>query len=145
MTANISRRDFLMLGGAALVLSSCVPLFSKDKRPNFVIIMADDQRYDTMQWMPQTQALIFDHGITFSQSISPTPLCCPARACTFTGLYAHNEGVYTNLDKLSDKHETVFMALHDHGYYTGLVGKYLLAHRDADQVVHPWRNRPVDH
>ena len=114
-----------MLGGTALVLSSCAPLFSKDKRPNFVIIMADDQRYDTMQWMPQTQALIFDHGITFSQSISPTPLCCPARACTFTGLYAHNEGVYTNLDKLSDKHETVFMALHDHGYYTGLVGKYL--------------------
>jgi len=40
-------------------------------------------------------------------------------------MYAHNDGVKVNTDKLSDKIPTVTMALHNNGYYTGLVGKYL--------------------
>jgi len=75
--------------------------------------------------MPQTQALIFDQGVAFAQGFDTTPLCCPSRASIFTGMYAHNDGVKTNEDKLNDKYQTVIMALHKDGYYTGLVGKYL--------------------
>jgi len=78
-----------------------------------------------MQFMPQTQALIFDQGVAFAQGFDTTPLCCPSRASIFTGMYAHNDGVKTNEDKLNDKYQTVIMALHKDGYYTGLVGKYL--------------------
>jgi len=110
---------------AVCLLSSCVPFPSKSNRPNFIIIISDDQRIGSMQFMPQTQALIFDQGVAFAQGFDTTPLCCPSRASIFTGMYAHNDGVKTNEDKLNDKYQTVIMALHKDGYYTGLVGKYL--------------------
>jgi len=92
-------------------------------RPNFLIIISDDQRYDTMQYMPNTQAGIFDQGVTFSRGYVTTPFCCPSRSSIFTGMYAHNHLVRENKDPLNI--ETVIAALHENGYYTGLVGKYL--------------------
>jgi N-acetylglucosamine-6-sulfatase len=92
-------------------------------RPNIVLIISDDQRYDSMEYMPITQARIFDQGVTFTRTYVTTPLCCPSRASMFTGLYAHNHHAYDNFT-LPDK-PTVIEALHSAGYYTGLVGKYL--------------------
>src|SRR5258706_2230378 len=94
-----------------------------DQRPNFLIIVTDDQRFDTMQYMPNTQQLIFDQGVTFSHGYITTPFCCPSRASILTGMYAHNHNVHVNEDKLS--FPTVVEDLHKNGYYTGLVGKYL--------------------
>lgn len=116
---------FILMLLAACMLSSCIPFFSKSSRPNFIVIISDDQSHDSLQFMPQTKALIFDQGITFAQGFDTTPLCCPSRASIFTGLYAHNDGVKVNTDKLTDKYQTVITALHKNGYYTGLVGKYL--------------------
>ncbi|HUI87161.1 MAG TPA: sulfatase-like hydrolase/transferase [Anaerolineales bacterium] len=123
MVPKILRSTLMLL--AVCLLSSCVPFPSKSNRPNFIIIISDDQRIGSMQFMPQTQALIFDQGVAFAQGFDTTPLCCPSRASIFTGMYAHNDGVKTNEDKLNDKYQTVIMALHKDGYYTGLVGKYL--------------------
>ena len=95
----------------------------QSSRPNFLIIMTDDQRFDTMDYMPRTKARIFDQGITFTNAYVTTPLCCPSRASTLTGLYAHNHDVRDNGYPLSDS--TFMQFLHDNGYYTGLVGKYL--------------------
>jgi N-acetylglucosamine-6-sulfatase len=122
---NKTIHRLILIFVAVCMLSSCVPFFSKDKRPNFIIIISDDQRIGTMQYMPQTQKLIFDQGVAFAQGFDTTPLCCPSRASIFTGMYAHNDGVRTNDNKLNDKYQTVIMALHNNGYYTGLVGKYL--------------------
>jgi N-acetylglucosamine-6-sulfatase len=94
-----------------------------DPRPNFLIIISDDQRYDTMQFMPETQELIFDQGVAFSHAYITTPLCCPSRSSMLTGMYAHKHGVLEN--NLELKLDTVVNALHKNGYYTGLVGKYL--------------------
>jgi len=123
MTKTIYRFILMFLGAG--MLSSCIPFFAKDNRPNFIVIISDDQSHDSMQFMPQTKALIFDQGVAFAQGFDTTPLCCPSRASIFTGMYDHNNGVRTNEDKLSDKYQTVIMALHKDGYYTGLVGKYL--------------------
>ncbi len=92
-------------------------------RPNFLIIITDDQRYDTLEYMPNTRAGIFDAGVTFSKAYVTTPFCCPSRSSIFTGMYAHNHRVLKNNDPLNI--ETVMLALHENGYYTGLVGKYL--------------------
>jgi len=106
-----------------LPTSSCrVPLI-KDERPNFLIIVTDDQRFDTMKYMPNTQRMIFDQGVTFSHGYITTPFCCPSRASILTGLYAHNHYVHVNTNKLYLP--TVVDDLHKNGYYTGLVGKYL--------------------
>jgi arylsulfatase A-like enzyme len=115
-------RSLLMLLALSL-LSSCSLPWPRSQGPNFLIIISDDQSHDTMSYMPATQAAIFDQGATFSEGLITTPLCCPSRSSILTGMFAHNDGVRTNLDKL--KYPTFVNALHDHGYYTGLVGKYL--------------------
>lgn len=117
---------FLMLLGCLLgiTLSGCgLNIGQDDLRPNFLIIISDDQRYDTMQFMPKTQELIFDQGVTFPHAYITTPLCCPSRSSILTGMYAHNHGVLDNSVELNM--ETFINALHESGYYTGLVGKYL--------------------
>ncbi|NWG07793.1 MAG: sulfatase-like hydrolase/transferase [Chloroflexi bacterium] len=108
----------------AFLLQACQALPRlNDKRPNFLIIITDDQRFDTMEYMPNTRQLIFDQGVTFSRGYITTPFCCPSRASILTGLYAHNHYVHVNEDKLNLP--TVVEDLHNNGYYTGLVGKYL--------------------
>ncbi|WKZ35940.1 MAG: sulfatase [Anaerolineales bacterium] len=106
-----------------LTLSGCVTHFQKDGRPNILIIVTDDQRYDTMEFMPQTQAAIFDQGVTFQHGFVTTPLCCPSRASIFTGMYAHKHGVTNNNAEL--EYPTFIELMKKNGYYTGLVGKYL--------------------
>lgn len=112
----------LLLG--AVFFSSCqyLPRIN-DTRPNFLIIITDDQRYDTLKYMPNTQELIFDQGVTFSKGYVTTPFCCPSRSSILTGMYAHNHWVHVNEDPLTFK--TVAEDVHRNGYYTGLVGKYL--------------------
>lgn len=123
-----------------LLLSSCIGLLGNspqngdinDLRPNFLIIITDDQRYDSMQYMPRTQELIFDQGVTFSRGYITTPLCCPSRSSIFTGLYAHNHGVIDNDIQL--KSDTFAYYLNESGYYTGLIGKYLNSWREKDEI-----------
>ncbi|HEY4689659.1 MAG TPA: sulfatase-like hydrolase/transferase [Anaerolineae bacterium] len=100
-----------------------LPLVSKIVQPNFIIIISDDQRYDTIDYMPLTKSRLFDSGVTFRRAYVTTPLCCPSRSSILTGLYALHHNVYTNFTPL-DK-TTFVQRLHAAGYYTGIVGKYL--------------------
>lgn len=100
-----------------------LPFVSRSVPPNFLIILSDDQRYDTIDFMPLTKARIFDAGVTFANAYATTPLCCPSRSSILTGLYALHHGVYDNFTPL-DKPAFV-ERLHDAGYTTGIVGKYL--------------------
>lgn len=120
----MKKRVLTLLLAFVTILQACgsLPRFN-DQRPNFLIIITDDQRFDTMEYMPQTQATIFDQGVTFSHGYVTTPFCCPSRASILTGMYAHNHYVHVNENKLG--FETLVVDLHNNGYYTGLVGKYL--------------------
>lgn len=121
---RISKHIIFLATLMSFVLQSCQALPRiNDQRPNFLIIITDDQRFDTMQYMPNTRQMIFDEGVTFSHGYITTPFCCPSRASILTGMYAHNHEVYVNEDKLNYK--TVVEDMHENGYYTGLVGKYL--------------------
>ena len=121
------RRSLLILCLAGLLASQACATLPRinDRRPNFLIIITDDQRYDTMSYgvMPVTQATLFDQGATFTHAYDTTPLCCPARASLLTGMYAHNTGVKTNDNGLT--YPNFIYTMQQNGYYTGLVGKYL--------------------
>ena len=127
MSKKISRRDFLKISGLTAgtsLLTSCkAPFGIGDDRPNFLIILTDDQRYDTMEYMPKTQEHIFDQGVTFSNGYVSSPLCGPSRANILTGMHTHKNGVLDNKGKLEVG--TFVEGLKDSGYYTGFVGKYL--------------------
>jgi N-acetylglucosamine-6-sulfatase len=94
-------------------------------RPNFLIIVSDDQRWDTFSraYMPLTFARLVDRGVRFSSAYVTTSLCCPSRSSILTGLYARHHGVRDNDDPLT--RATVAQRLHAAGYYTALVGKYI--------------------
>lgn len=124
----------LLLIVAALLPVTAAPLAAPvaadqevPSAPNILLIVTDDQRPDTMAAMPRTSELFGEQGTTFSNSFASTPLCCPARASIFTGLYAHNHNVRTqgNAGTTLDVGLTLQRYLTDAGYYTGLIGKWL--------------------
>jgi hypothetical protein len=46
-------------------------------KPNFVLILADDMRYDDLSYMPRTRNLIGSQGVTFAKPTSPSAPAVP--------------------------------------------------------------------
>lgn len=99
--------------------------------PNVVLILTDDQRWDTVSEMPTVMSDLAGRGITFERGYVSNPLCCPSRASILTGLYSHSTGVYTNQARAHggfaafDDRSTIATWLDEAGYRTALIGKYL--------------------
>jgi N-acetylglucosamine-6-sulfatase len=114
-----------------------------DNRPNILLITADDMAASDLRWMPHTRKLLGGRGVSFSDAISPHPLCCPARAEILTGQYAQNNGVQHNVGPYGgfqalDENHTIATWLHDAGYSTGFVGKYLNGYSAGDGKAPGW-------
>src|SRR5579864_1306696 len=96
---------------------------------NLVVILADDERWDSNVRMANVQRLLASHGITFTNAFVTTSECCPSRASFLTGQYSHTTGVIENFGPNSYPHfyekSNLAVWLHDAGYDTALVGKYL--------------------
>lgn len=112
-------------------------------RPNVVLILTDDQSLDTLPAqppaMPWLQSQIFDdpggHWVWFPHAFLNTPLCCPSRATILTGRYSHHTLVQGNEEGQNlDESNTLATWLHDGGYTTALIGKYL--------NDYPWNRGP---
>src|SRR4029078_7014823 len=108
---------------------SVAPLVGAHDRPNVLVIMTDDARNDDLRFMPHVRHLIGDQGVRFTNTFSPQPLCCPARASFVTGQYSHNHHVWSQappygFQALNDA-STLPVWLHDAGYDTSFLGKYL--------------------
>lgn len=74
----------------------------KDKAPNIVFIITDQQRFDTIaaagfdyMLTPNLDRMVRE-GVCFSHMYVTSPSCAPSRASLFTGLYPHTNGVYRN-------------------------------------------------
>ena len=100
------------------------------RRPNILFILLDDAREDGVmnvpQVMPKTKRWLAQAGTTFTQGYVTTSLCCPERATIWSGRISHNNHVYDNYtgDGL-DRDWIIPRYLHDAGYETALVGKFI--------------------
>lgn len=131
-----SVRPVATLGTALLVLAIGAPFASaaqaetEDARPSILLIVTDDQRWDTLWAMPRVQRRVVDRGTTFHEAFVVNPICCPSRASILTGGYSHTTGVYRQIppygrfEALRDD-STLATWLDDAGYSTGLFGKYI--------------------
>jgi N-acetylglucosamine-6-sulfatase len=112
---------------------------AESDRPNIVVVMADDMRTDELRFMPNVRRLVADRGLTFRNSFSPYPLCCPARASFLTGQYAHNHHVWSHVRpwgyQAFDDRRTLATSLNDSGYNTVFIGKYLNGYGRDDSLV----------
>lgn len=78
-----------------------MPHASSNPRPNFLVIMTDQQQAATLAdghpcQMPNIRRLMAQ-GVQFTQAYTPYPHCCPARATFFTGLYPSHHGIFNNV------------------------------------------------
>jgi arylsulfatase A-like enzyme len=101
-------------------------------RPNFVVVMSDDQGPGMMRALPAVTRLIGGRGAEFSNAFASFPLCCPARATLLTGQYAHNHGAKGNnagsgggYSALRDPERNLAAWLQTSGYDTAFAGKWL--------------------
>ena len=88
--------------------------------------------------MPQTLKLFKRQGVDFNHGYVTTPLCCPARATMYSGLYAHNHGILTNqpsrqFGRTYLPENTFPTQLQGAGYYTGQFGKYMNGWQQRDE------------
>ena len=92
-------------------------------RPNIVLILTDDQRWDSLAEMPATNARTWRR---YTSAFVDDPMCCPSRASTLTGRTPNHTGVDSLLEGARlDERRTFATMLHAAGYQTVVAGKYL--------------------
>ncbi|MCF7956948.1 MAG: arylsulfatase [Phycisphaerae bacterium] len=157
-----TRRAFLQSfswTAASLVISSCSRPevkfsgpSSDSKRPNILLIMADDMGYSDIGCYGseiQTPHLdqLASNGLRFTQFYNAAR-CCPTRASLLTGLYPHQAGIgHMMTDKklpgyqgdLNTRCVTLAEVLKGAGYATYMSGKWhVTKHKDPGSSRHNW-------
>jgi len=112
-------------------------------RPNFVLIVSDQQRYDSLgcngNCFVETPCLdrLAAEGARCTAGFTPWPVCSPSRATMWTGVYPHAHGITKNVPRLDDAlhavarvSTTVFDLLKADGYLTAYFGKWGLGHQN---------------
>ncbi|MBM3667175.1 MAG: hypothetical protein FJW90_06780 [Actinobacteria bacterium] len=105
---------------------------SKQRRPNIVMVMTDDQTVESLRSMPIVEKRLARAGVSFPNNFASFPLCCPSRATMLTGQYPDNHGVRTKQSPsggcatlLPTEGNTLPVWLQRAGYHTAHIGKYL--------------------
>lgn len=122
-----------------------VPLFGSSalraaeaRRPNFILIITDDQRYDAMSVVQAEQGdegrfpwfktpnmdRIAKEGVRFRNAFVVNSLCAPSRVNFLTGRYSHHNGVFNNHTPMPTDNVSHATLLKDAGYATGYFGKW---------------------
>ena len=113
------------------------------KRPNLIVLVTDDQRWDAIGVMQQALAAegrvarfpwlaghtpgmdrLANEGVRFDNAFVTVSLCSPSRTCMLTGRYPHLSGVMDNLTYFPVQSVTYATLLRDSGYATGYFGKW---------------------
>jgi arylsulfatase A-like enzyme len=111
-------------------------------RPNLVVILIDDLRYDEFgagghpyMKTPHIDRLAAE-GVLFERAFHTTPICSPNRASIVTGQYASRHGIIDNVarDAMSHRLPNYHRVLQGLGYETAHVGKW---HMGNDGMPRP--------
>ena len=124
----------------ALLLLVGLASFAKaaDRKPNFVYVFTDDQRWDALgvvqkeqgekgrfPWLktPNLDRLAAE-GVRFRNAFVVNSLCAPSRASLVTGQYGHVNGVTNNHTPHPEGNLSVAALLRPAGYVSGYFGKW---------------------
>ncbi|MFW6286450.1 MAG: sulfatase [Candidatus Sumerlaeota bacterium] len=101
---------------------------------NILFLFPDQHRYDWAAWnenadirTPNLERLCRE-GVRFTQAVTPSPLCSPARACVAAGREYEGTNVFNNGQSLILNFPNVYRMLRDEaGYHVTGCGKFDLA------------------
>jgi N-acetylglucosamine-6-sulfatase len=95
-------------------------------RPNIVVVITDDQSFDSLPVMRKLMATPRGSWVRFNNAYAEEALCCPTRATLLTGQYAFKHGIVNNsvAGEFKDRN-TLAVWLDAAGYRTALYGKYM--------------------
>jgi len=108
-------------------------------KPNILLIMCDQLRADALgctgNWVKTPHIdRIARGGVRFTNCVTNSPVCLPARISMATGRYPHNTGVWDNCPyELPEGTPTWMSAIRDAGYRTSVFGKTAL-HRGGPDL-----------
>ena len=143
----VSRREFLRVAttvGAALTLPAVAPSAArKDKRPNIIFFLTDDQdkhsigAYGGDSFTPNLDRMARE-GMVFNQAYVSSTVCTPSRYSFLTGRYAGRsyskryedecpqgmQGFPSFSVELEEDNMNVGAVLQRSGYATGYIGKF---------------------
>jgi len=100
--------------------------------PNIIMLLTDDQRWDTLGCMgnkiiqtPNVDRLA-SQGVVFDNVFVTTSICMTNRACIFTGQYAARHGVIDFRTQFTPRQlaQTYPGRLKQAGYHLGFIGKW---------------------
>lgn len=123
-----------------LLLFAALPVLAAGPRPNLVVLIADDLRFDAVGYAGNTVVRtphldrLAATGTVFRNAFVTTSICCVSRANILTGQHARRNGVHDFATPLKDFRETYPGLLQSAGYYTGFIGKWGI--KDLDRAYH---------
>lgn len=129
-----------ILLAVSLVFVTGHALFAQTARkPNFVIILADDLGYGDIGTFGATDIRtpnidrLAANGLKFNSFYSTSPVCTPTRFGLLTGRYPRRQGIDhvffpESFNGIPGEEVTLAEALKGKGYKTGVVGKWHLGH-----------------
>ncbi|MEV4328645.1 sulfatase-like hydrolase/transferase, partial [Microbispora rosea] len=126
--------------GLAAALLLCLALTGASRaepapaahRPNIVLILTDDLDASDLSRFPNITNLLVRQGTTLSRFFVTNPWCCPSRSSILRSQYMHSHHVESNRSPTGGfpkfrplEASTLGTWMHDAGYRTALMGKYL--------------------
>ncbi len=125
------------------------------KRPNFLVLISDDQRWDQLSYadnpiIPELKTPNMDklaqQGVYFRNAFITTPICAVSRASIITGRYAstHRMNHFNTPIKPEVLSKSYPAVLHENGYKTALLGKWgmgIEGTADIFDVFNGWYNQ----
>ena len=117
---SVNRRQFLQASAAAAVAAPFAAC-GRSRRPNVVLVLSDDLRWDAMGVAghpflktPNIDRLA-NEGVRFRNAFCTSSLCSPSRASFLSGLYAHSHQVINNFTEFPARVPSYPQRLHDSG------------------------------
>ncbi len=127
----------------SVLLWTATGIAGETSRPNFVLVMADDQGWGDIGFNSDTplRTPVMDHlaatALRFDRFYAAAPVCSPTRGSVLTGRHPNRFGCFSWGHTIRPQEVTIAEALKAAGYATGHFGKWHLGSTRQASPISP--------